>query len=69
MSNQFLTAHLRRIVRCRVLVGSQKLADGDYREGRRLEIRRLTKQLFRSEARQLLATMRGIYGKIHLATR
>jgi hypothetical protein len=35
MSNQFLTTHLSRIVRCRVLVGRQKVADGDYREGRR----------------------------------
>ena len=38
MSNQFLTTHLSRIVRCRVLVRSQKVADGDYRDCRRPEI-------------------------------
>jgi hypothetical protein len=59
MSNQFLTTHLSRIVRCRVLVGSQKVADGDYRECRRPEIGRSAKLLFRSEARKLVATMRG----------
>jgi hypothetical protein len=34
MSNQFLATHLSRIVRSRDLVGSQKIADGDYRECR-----------------------------------
>jgi hypothetical protein len=51
------------------LVGSQKVADGDYRECRRPEISRSAKQLFRCEARKLVATMRGIFGKIRLATR
>ena len=69
MSNQFLATHLSRIVRCRALVGSQKVADGDYRECRRREISRSAKQLFRCEARKLVATMRGIFGKIRLATR
>ena len=32
MSNQFLITHLGTIVRCRPLVGNQKVADGDYRE-------------------------------------
>jgi hypothetical protein len=59
MSNPFLTMHLGRIDRCRPLVGSQKLADGDYRECRRPEINRLAKQLFRCEARKLVTTMRG----------
>jgi len=69
MSNQFLITHLGTIVRCRPLVGNQKVADGDYRECRRPNISRLAKQLFRCEARKLVATMRGIFGKIRLATR
>ena len=62
MSNQFLTTHLSRIVRCRVLVGSQKVADGDYRECRRPEISRSAKRLFRREAGRLVATMRRTFG-------
>ena len=42
MSNQFLTTHLSRIVRCRALVGSHKVADGDYRECRQPANRQLS---------------------------
>jgi hypothetical protein len=58
MSNPFLTTQ-SRIVRCRALVGSHKVADGNYREDAEPEISRSAKRLFRREARKLVAIMRG----------
>ena len=69
MSNQFLATHLSRIVRCRALVGSQKVADrrlprvpptGDYPVGQAALSLRDTKARSDHE---------GIFGKIRLATR